>query len=403
MQCLRSICISGLHGGNGVNERLWQWVERGAQAQRGGGGVCGGAKTSAIQPSPEPVSRTFSSRLAPLLLPLSLSHPPPHPLRSSPHPSLSPLCFWGSWTKEATQCSRLCGSRKTLLLSAWQTINTFTVLTGKSQTTTVLFGHSGNDGKALNVVHAHTHTTPKSFFKGQNPQLLGLTCRFYRCLSHDLPMMHFICTWWVFNCIYNSIWNSCKHDCNAALSCSPFPLLFRVLLCTAHMQACTVIRFSLLRFVPPRELLSDCWATAIPADRGAKHLSFSFSLLSLCLELKRLLNSYLFFLQHLFSWTLDSRLTADLWFPTYVTDALLALILIHSMSSSLFFLYPLSLFSPLSFLFITCAPLCIVDGFPQNWPRLSLERADQQLSETLSEGRPQLKGMCAFSFVSLTL
>lgn len=76
MQCLRSICISGLHGGNGVNERLWQWAERGAQAQRGGGGVCGGAKTSAIQPSPEPVSRNFSSRLAALLLPLSLSHPP---------------------------------------------------------------------------------------------------------------------------------------------------------------------------------------------------------------------------------------------------------------------------------------------------------------------------------------
>lgn len=251
--------------------------------------------------------------------------------------------------------------------------------------------------------HTHTHTLLQNDFSRVKRQLLGLTCRFYGCLSHDLPMMHFICTWWVFNCIYNSIWNSCKHDCNAALSCSPFPLLFRVLLCTAHMQACTVIRFSLLRFVPLRELLSDCRATAIPADRGAKHLSCSFSLLSLCLELKRLLNSYLFFLQHLFSWTLDSRLTADLWFPTYVTDALLALTLIHSMSSSLFFLYPLSLFSPLSFLFITGAPLCIVDGFPQNWPRLSLERADQQLSETLSEGRPQLKGMCAFSLVSLTL
>lgn len=249
----------------------------------------------------------------------------------------------------------------------------------------------------------HTHTLLQNDFSRVKRQLLGLTCRFYGCLSHNLPMMHFICTWWVFNCIYNSIWNSCKHDCNAALSCSPFPLLFRVLLCTAHMQACTVIRFSLLRFVPLRELLSDCRATAIPADRGAKHLSCSFSLLSLCLELKRLLNSYLFFLQHLFSWTLDSRLTADLWFPTYVTDALLALTLIHSMSSSLFFLYPLSLFSPLSFLFITGAPLCIVDGFPQNWPRLSLSRADQQLSETLSEGRPQLKGMCAFSFVSLTL
>lgn len=118
------------------------------------------------QPSSPHQSLLAEPSLAALLL-LSLSPP----LRSSPHPSLPPLCFWGSWTKEATQCSRLCGSRKTLLLSAWQTINTFTVLTGKSQTTTVLFGHSGNDRKALNVVHAqthtHTHTTPKWFFKGQ--------------------------------------------------------------------------------------------------------------------------------------------------------------------------------------------------------------------------------------------
>lgn len=183
MQCLRSICISGLHGGNGVNKQLWQWAERGAQAQRGGGGVCGGAKTSAIQPSLEPVSRTFSSS--------SSSSVTPPPLRSSPHPSLPPLCFWGSWTKEATQCSRLCGSRKTLLLSAWQTINTFTVLTGKSQTTTVLFGHSGNDRKALNVVHAQTHTHThysKMIFQGSKDSYWALLADFTDvCLT--------ICRW----------------------------------------------------------------------------------------------------------------------------------------------------------------------------------------------------------------
>lgn len=143
---------------------------------------------SAVVQKPQPSSPHQSLLAEPSLAALLLLSLPP-PLRSSPHPSLPPLCFWGSWTKEATQCSRLCGSRKTLLLSAWQTINTFTVLTGKSQTTTVLFGHSGNDRKALNVVHAHTHTRySKMIFQGSKDSYWALLADFTDvCLT--------ICRW----------------------------------------------------------------------------------------------------------------------------------------------------------------------------------------------------------------
>lgn len=72
MRCLRSICVCGLHGGNGVNEWMWQWGERSVEAKREWGGVCGVGKTSAIQHSPQPVNGNLMSSLASLLLSLPI-------------------------------------------------------------------------------------------------------------------------------------------------------------------------------------------------------------------------------------------------------------------------------------------------------------------------------------------
>ncbi len=162
------------------------------------------------------------------------------------------------------------------------------------------------------------------------------------------------------------------------------------------MQVCTVIRFP-SRFVPLSELflrppshhrsLSGFWSVTISADRGAKHSSWAFSF---GLQLQRLLNSRLCFSHSSYfplCWTIICTLSVNYE---------LLILLISCFLFPLFF----SLFSfPFCCLstFWPCCTSCISDGLPSIWPWLSFWRAVQHLSETFSEGRPQLRHVCAFN------
>lgn len=129
--------------------------------------------------------------------------------------------------------------------------------------------------------------------------------------------------------------------------------LFRDLLTTAHTQVCTVIRFSQSRFVPASRLLV---------------------LLDLPLSLSETL------------WPTDLDAANVYSFPLFLSlfvDSP-AFTPLHPRSETVLYHFSSSLFSAI-FLLLFC---CIPDGLPPIWPWLSLWRAVQHLSETLSKGRP---------------
>lgn len=179
------------------------------------------------------------------------------------------------------------------------------------------------------------------------------------------------------------------------VSCSPFPLslpFFRVCQAhTAHLQVCTVIRFSLSRFVPRSKrslsppsshcFLSGCWSVTIPVGPGEKYSFQAFSHDLQAAEHSSVFTTVVIPLSLIWSLTFNSVF----WFHYSFT----------------FFL-----FSPFSFSLHSFLPFClyaffpflhVLDGLSPIWPWLSLWRPIQQLSETFSEGRQQLRHVCNFN------
>ncbi len=192
--------------------------------------------------------------------------------------------------------------------------------------------------------------------------------------------------------------------CDATVTCSPFLMslpLFRVLLTTAHMQVCTVIRFSPSRFVPPNKLFlcppsthrspTACWSVTIPADLRGKLQFPSWFVASEAAEL-----SSLIFPQHFpLYWTLICTLLVNYGFLISLLPFLFFLSSVLKHPPCPLVSSPLYNFSSSAVpLCLPCCTSCISDGLPPIWPRLSLWRAVQHLSETFSEGRTQQRHVC---------
>lgn len=155
-RCLKNICACSLHGGNGVNEWMWQLGERSVLAKRGRGWICSVWKTAAKQLSPQPVDGNLMSRLASLLLSLPtipllfllLDHP-------SIFASLQKHIRGRHPEKQRSAPSSLAADKLCSVQLDGQSSQLLSVA-GKSQATSVWFGRKGKDKKTFNGTHTHT-------------------------------------------------------------------------------------------------------------------------------------------------------------------------------------------------------------------------------------------------------
>lgn len=248
-RCLTNICACSHHGGN---EWMWQWGERSVLAKRGRAWICSVWKTAAKQLSLQPVNRNLMSRLASLFLSLPtipllfllLDHPSifaslqKHIGGRQPEKQHSaPSCLAAD-----KLCSvQLDGQSSQLLSVSWKE---------PSHLCLVWSQREGWEDIKWNT-HAHTNQNGQRGHLG----VFDLAVLFLmKCMSHYLQMMYF-CSLQILSSFHLHWYGYLLVQLTA--SYSPFHLslpLFRVHLTTAHMQVCTVIRFSQSRFVPPSEL-----------------------------------------------------------------------------------------------------------------------------------------------------